>query len=161
MTPTTTAANRTVVHDSFTVERTYSHAVAKVFGAWADQAAKSQWFGDENITTSDYTLDFRVGGRESVSMTTHEGQLYTYDAVIMDIVDDSRIVHSYEMTVDGRRMSVSVATIEFFDASSADGSSTRLIMTEQGAFLDGLDTNADRAKGTAVLLEALGNRLDG
>jgi hypothetical protein len=38
---------------------------------------------------------------------------------------------------------------------------TRLVMTEQGAFLDGLDTNAQRAEGTAVLLDKLGEFLTG
>jgi hypothetical protein len=33
-------------------------------------------------------------------------------------------------------------------------------MTEQGAFLDGLDTNAARAEGTAELLDSLGRWLD-
>jgi uncharacterized protein YndB with AHSA1/START domain len=74
----------------------------------------------------------------------------------MDIVEDSRIVTSYEMTVDGRRMSVSVTTVEFF----VEGGSTRIILTEQGVFLDGLDTNAQRAEGTGEFLDALANFLD-
>ena len=81
---------------------------------------------------------------------------FTYDALYQDIVDDERIVYSYEMTMNGRRISVSVATLEFL----ADGGGTRLILTEQGAYLDGLDTNAARQQGTEELLDALGRYLD-
>jgi hypothetical protein len=48
-----------------------------------------------------------------------------------------------------------LATIEFI----ADGNDTHLILTEQGAFLNGLDTNAAREHGTGELLNALGRYL--
>ena len=148
--------NRTVVHDSFVIERYYKHPTNKVFAAWADGSAKSQWFGaDENIRVDAYTLDFRVGGREHLTAKAPDDALYTFDAVYQDIVEASRIVWSYEMTVDGRRMSVSVATVELHDE---DGG-TKLIMTEQGAFLDGLDTNDARAEGTREFLDTLGEFL--
>ena len=38
---------------------------------------------------------------------------------------------------------------------------TRLTYTEQGAYLDGLDTPEQREEGTAQLLDALGASLDG
>lgn len=38
---------------------------------------------------------------------------------------------------------------------------TRLIVTEQGAFLDGHDDAGSRERGTAQLLEALGRSLQG
>ncbi|MGN6609351.1 MAG: SRPBCC family protein [Jatrophihabitans sp.] len=147
----------TVVHDRFSIERVYRHARPKVFAAWTNSAAKSQWWGDEHIAVGAHTLDFRVGGREHVSATVPDGPTFTYDALYQDIVDGARIVTSYEMTMAGRRISVSVCTVEFFDA---DGGATRLVMTEQGAFLDGLDTNAARAEGTEGLLDALGTWLD-
>jgi len=37
---------------------------------------------------------------------------------------------------------------------------TRLVLTEQGVFLDGLDTAAQREEGTRSLLDALGVVLD-
>ena len=63
-----------VVHDSFTIERTYPAAPERVFAAWATQAAKSQWFGDaEEISTSAHTLDFRPGGREHLAIEAADG----------------------------------------------------------------------------------------
>ena len=55
-----------VVHDSFSIERSYPATPQRVFTAWASQTEKDRWFGagdDFLAVTSEYTLDFRVGGR--------------------------------------------------------------------------------------------------
>ena len=51
---------------------------------------------------------------------------------------------------------MSVATVEFLD----QGASTRLILTEQGVFLDGHDTAAQREEGTRGLLGSLARFLE-
>ena len=61
------------------------------------------------------------------------------------------------MHLNGRRISVSVATVEI----SGGPGGTQLILTEQGAFLDGLDTNEARHGGTKELLDKLGAFLSG
>lgn len=149
--------NRTVVHDTFVIDRKYPASPARVFSAFADPAAKVRWFDDPDIEQSaPHDIDFRVGGRESLRGDAPGGApTFTYDALYQDIVDNERIVYSYEISLAGKRISVSVATIEFI----ATGNGTRLILTEQGAFLDGLDTNAAREHGTRELLEALGRYL--
>jgi uncharacterized protein YndB with AHSA1/START domain len=141
-----------VVHDSFTLERTYPVAPEKVFAAWATIEAKQQWFGNEEgiEPVGDQTLDFRVGGREHFSAKA-EGKLYDFDATYCDIVENERIVWTYDMLMDGRRISVSLATVQL---SSVPGG-TQLVMTEQGAFLDGLDTNEQRREGTEQFLTNL------
>ena len=55
------------------------------------------------------------------------------------------------MHLDDKRISVSVATVEFKPA----GTGTRLIVTEQGAFLDGHDDADSRERGTRALLDNL------
>jgi uncharacterized protein YndB with AHSA1/START domain len=145
--------NRTVEHNTFVIERDYAASTGRVFAAFADPSQKIRWFGDDEIeTNATHTIDFRIGGRESLrGDAAGGGPTFTYDAVYQDIAVGSRIVYSYEMTMNGRRISVSVATIEFI----ATAVGTHLILTEQGAFLDGLDTNAIREQGTRELLEAL------
>ncbi len=68
---------------------------------------------------------------------------------------DERIVYAYEMHLDERKISISLTTFELKPA----GSGTRLIMTEQGAFLDGYDDAGSRERGSNFLLDALGNSL--
>jgi uncharacterized protein YndB with AHSA1/START domain len=145
-----------VVHDSFSIERSYPVAADKVFAAWATIDAKSQWFGNEEglEAVGEQTLDFRVGGREHFGAKA-EGKLYEFDATYCDIVDNERIVWTYDMHMDGRRISVSLATVEVRPVAGG----TNLVLTEQGAFLDGLDTNEARADGTRQFLDALGGYL--
>jgi hypothetical protein len=57
--------------------------------------------------------------------------------------------------LDDRKISVSLATLELKPA----GTDTRLVMTEQGAFLDGYDDAGSRERGTNFLLDALGQSL--
>ena len=98
--------------------------------------------GPDDWESSDHELDFRVGGREHVSGGPEGGPVHAYDAVIADIVANERIVTTYEMHMDDKRISVSVATMEFASA----GNGTWLTYTEQGAFLDGYDnTRVPRA----------------
>jgi uncharacterized protein YndB with AHSA1/START domain len=146
---------RSVTHATFVIERTYAASPARVFQAFADPAIKSRWFGSDDGTTTQYELDFRIGGHE-ISRASVANNVYLYDACFQDIVADERIITTYEMFMDGARISVSVATVEL----RSEGSATRLVFTEQGAFLDGLDTPAQREHGTRELLEALGVELE-
>lgn len=147
---------RSVIHDTFVIERTYPASPARVFAAWADPAIKSRWFGGpEEWGPSEFDLDFRIGGREISRGGPVGGPLHAYDARYYDIVSDERIVYAYDMHIDETRISVSVATVELKPA----GAGTRLIFTEQGAYLDGHDTSAERRHGTGELLDALGVEL--
>ncbi|MGZ4140368.1 MAG: SRPBCC domain-containing protein, partial [Actinomycetota bacterium] len=79
----------------------------------------------------------------------------SFDALIQDIVPNERIITTYEMQIDGVRISVSVATVEL----EPEGSGTRLVYTEQGAFLDAFDNPAQREEGTRELLGKLDEAL--
>ncbi len=144
------------VHATMTLERAYPVPRSRVFAAWADPEVKARWFGEPGSEDEALVIDFREGGRETAS-GRFDGKLYTYEAVYRDIVDDERIVWTYEMAVDGQRMSVSVATVELTD--EADG--TRLVYTEQGVYLDGLDKPEWREQGTGDQLNRLGEVLAG
>ncbi len=153
---------RSVIHDTFSIERTYPAAPSRVFAAFASREAKDAWgdTGDLDPAESDTgsgEFDFRPGGRERFGFT-YESRTYGYDALYYDIVPDQRIVYGYEMYADGARISVSVATIEF----TKSGDSTALTWTEQGAYLDGIDGTqapALREEGTTEMLDGLARYL--
>ncbi len=150
-------SERSTEHATFVIERSYDAAAARVFGAWASAEAKSAWFGPRDGGGPGIELEFREGGRERFVASGPNGDTYTYSALYQDIVEDRRIVYTYEMYRGEERISVSVATIELADA----GGSTRLTLTEQGVFLDGHDTVAAREHGTRALLEQLAGALEG
>ena len=147
---------RSVRHASFVVERRYDAAPRRVFAAWADPEAKRRWFeGPGEWRTAEHMLDFRVGGREINRVGPPGGPLHTFDARYHDIVAGRRIVYSYEMYLDERRISISLVTVELV----ADGPGTALTFTEQGAFLDGVETPEAREAGIRELLDALAAEL--
>lgn len=149
-------SERSVVHSTFVIERVYPVAPAKVYFALSDPAAKKRWFVDpDNPMPSRHEMDFRVGGKEVNAGCPSDGQMHFYNAVYQDIVPNRRIVYSYELLFGETRVSVSLATIELI----AEGKGTRLVLTEQGAFFDGIDTPATREHGTGELLDALGAAL--
>jgi uncharacterized protein YndB with AHSA1/START domain len=148
-------SERSIEHATFVVERTYAAPPQRVFNAWADPTAKARWFAGSDEERGDYELDFRVGGRETSRGSASDGQVYTYEARYQDIVPDQRIVYAYDMYRDATRISVSLATVEL----KAEEVGTRLIYTEQGAFLDGEDKPQFREQGTGSLLDALGSEL--
>ena len=148
----------TVSHDTFVIERVYAAPVDRVYAAWADPVTKARWFaGSADALGAGYRLDFRVGGTEVNRGGPPGGPVYTYESTFRDIVPGERIVSTYEMAADGDRISVSVATVEFL----ADGDGTRLVLTEQGVFLDGRDTAAQREEGTRAMLGSLATLLAG
>jgi len=145
---------RSVTHSTWTLERTYDAPPTRVFKAWADKDAKAQWFGGGEELQWD--LDFRTGGREVNIGRMDSGMVFSLEVLYQDIVPDERIVYSYEMKMDDARISVSLATVQL----EAAGDGTRLTFTEQGAYLDGLDTPDQREHGTGELLNALGKSLE-
>ena len=149
--------DRSVNHTTFVIERRYGADPAKVFGAWADAAAKEIWMDDPDYKSDgiDYELDFRVGGHERFGGVTPEGSRYRYDARYYDIVPDLRIVYCCEMFSGDDRASVSLVTVEIVPGEEG----TRLTYTEQAAFLDGIDKPEGREEGTASMLDNLGTYL--
>lgn len=148
---------RSVVHATFTVERVYDASPARLFAAFAEPAAKRRWFaeGGEDWEVESFEMDFRVGGFERSRFRFRGGPLITNDTVFQDIVPDERIIIAYWMTIGGAPISASLATMEF----RPEGARTRLVFTEQDAFLDGYDNADARKEGTGELLESLAREL--
>lgn len=145
------------VHDTIVVERTYPATPARVFEAWRDPAIKRQWFTEgENWHIDEYELDLRPGGREYARFRFGDGDESINETAYVDVVPNHRIVMAYSMFVAGKRISVSLGTVEFLPS----GRGTRLLYTEQAVFLDGLDGAESRRAGWQELLAALATSLE-
>jgi uncharacterized protein YndB with AHSA1/START domain len=109
------------------------------------------------VGTNEHHQDFRVGGREIDRGGPKGGPIHAFEGYYHDIVPDRRIVFAYDLKIDGKRMSVSLVTVEI----APEGAGARLSFTEQVAFFDGFqDGAADRERGTRDLLDALGREVE-
>jgi uncharacterized protein YndB with AHSA1/START domain len=151
------SAPGSVVHAVFHIDRTFTASPKRVFQAFADPAAKARWFSGTpgKWQELERVMDFRVGGRELARGKWTDGPVTTFDAIYHDILPEQRIIYSYNMFVDARKLSVSLATIQI----RAAGGGTQLRISEQGAFLDGYEDGGSRERGTGELMERLGATL--
>jgi uncharacterized protein YndB with AHSA1/START domain len=152
---------RTITCNTFTIERTLATSVERVFEAFSVANQKARWLAplDDEAPGEAFThaeFDFKVGGHERFNFVEEDGRKMRYDATFYDIVPTQRIVYSYEMYSNDSRISISVASIQFLEAANT----TTLVWTEQGAFLDGLDTSDLREGGTSWLLDNMAEYLD-
>ncbi len=148
------------VHRTFSVERTYAASPARVFAAFADPTTKRRWFAEgPGFEVDDFTLDFRVGGFERTRFRATGGAPGRNDTLFLDIVPDERIVFAYSLSLSlsagDVRASAALTTVEL----AAAGGGTRLLLTEQVAFLDGVDGAASRRQGWGALLDRLGEAI--
>lgn len=148
---------RSVVHATFHLERVYDGPAARVWTALTDAQAKARWFvgPDGQWELIERRMDVRVNGRERLKGRWQGGVVSTFDALYHDVVPGERLVYAYDMYLDDTKISVSLATLQL----KPEGGRTRLVVTEQGAFLDGYDDAGKREHGTGLLLDALGASL--
>ncbi len=109
------------IHDHFTIDRTFPHSPARVFAAFSSEEGKEKWFSGPNPLwdRTGREFDFRVGGIETIEGRWKSGTVSRMELVYHDIVPDARIVYAYAMLIDGRKISVSLTSIELF--AEADG----------------------------------------
>jgi uncharacterized protein YndB with AHSA1/START domain len=145
-----------VVHRTFSVERAYPAPPARVFAAFANPETKRRWVAEgPGVEVDELTLDFRVGGFERTRFRFIGGAPMRNDTLFLDIVPDERIVFAYSLTAEEVRTSAALTTVEL----AAEGGGTRLLLTEQVTFLDGVDGTASRQRGWGGLLDRLGDAI--
>ncbi len=152
-----------VTHATFTVERSFKAAPATVFQALSDPAIKRQWFaGHDHTELVAFESDFRPGGTQHLGYkfgdnSPFPGVALTDDGIFQAIVPGSRIVITSRMAIGGAPMSVSLTTFELVP----NGEGTELLCTNQVAFFENADGPVMREHGWRVLLDKLGEVIEG
>lgn len=145
------------VRGAFSLERTFKATPAQAFKAFTDERAKSRWFGGDGITMVERSMDVRPGGREVAVGQWKSGLTSRFDALYFDVVPERRLVYAYEMHLDGRKISVSLACVEI----EPHAVGVKLKVSEQAVFLDGYDDNGARERGTNMLMDKLVATIEG
>jgi uncharacterized protein YndB with AHSA1/START domain len=154
-------AERSVVHNTFVIERGFPKRPERVFAAFADPSKKRRWFAEgENSEVEEFVMEFRVGGSERIKSrfkagTPFPGVGLTNEGTFLDIVPNTRIVTASRMVLGDRPISASLVTIELLPADLG----TTLVCTHQAAFFEGADGPQLREEGWRKLLEQLAKEL--
>ncbi|MGE0046324.1 MAG: SRPBCC family protein [Hyphomonadaceae bacterium] len=149
-------AEQKVWHGTISIAREYRASPQRVFAALTLEDAKLRWFASgEGFETFEYSVESKEGGREIWRGAYQGGAEITNHGLYYDVVENERLIWAYEMHIGGARISVSLSTIEL----TPNGSGTRLMLTEQGAYLTGPGDIPSREQGLRELLEALAREL--
>ena len=144
----------TLIHDTFTLDRTYDTILAEVWRAWVDPEIRAKWFrAPEGWQLLERKLELRPGGQEILHGRMPNGTETRFVSTFHVIAPERHIVSAYDMHVGGSQMSVTLATLDL----EPSGTSTRLRYTEQSVYFDGNpESPIGRKRGTSWHLDNLG-----
>jgi len=144
---------RSIKHSSFVIERRLDYGPELVYRAWTQKDAKARWFNGPADKWQEEVreMDVRAGGRDVLIGKFVDGSESRFESQYFDVVPEKRLVYAYDMYWQGKKISVSLACIEFVAA----GKGTKLVVTEQQAFLDGFEDAGGRERGTKQLMDNL------
>jgi uncharacterized protein YndB with AHSA1/START domain len=152
-----------IIHNTFAINRIYPKAPEVVFAAFADPEKKKRWYGESpSHKIEEFVMDFRAGGSERFRYRFNEGsplagKILSNEGKYEEIVMNRSIVISSSMSVEGKRVSVSLVTIELLPAAGG----TELICTHQGAFFEGSGGPEMREMGWRTLFDRLATEVAG
>jgi len=140
------------LHATLIFERDIPASVEKVFAAFADPAARSEWGAPSDTAVVIYDeAEFREGGMDRFRCGSKANPNIHGVTRYLDIVADRRVVSSETISMDGKRLCASLTTLEF----AANGDATRLTNTTQLASFIGDDMVRGHETGTNASLDNL------
>jgi uncharacterized protein YndB with AHSA1/START domain len=140
------------LHRTLIFERDLLGSPEAVFAVIADPVARSLWGVPSDTAVVIYDqVDFREGGQDRFRCGPRVRPNIHGITHYLDIVPSHRVVSSETIVVDGRRLCVSLSTVELI----AQGSGTRLTNTTQLASFIGEDMVKGHTSGTNASLDNL------
>lgn len=142
----------TTLHATLIFERDVPAPIEKVFAAFADPVARSEWGAPSDTAVVIYDeADFREGGQDRFRCGSRGNPNIRGTTRYLDIVTNRRVVSSEAISMDGRRLCASLTTLEL----AAHGDTTRLTNTTQIASFIGEDMVKGHETGTNASLDNL------
>lgn len=125
-----------VAHETLVFERRLRASPDAVFAAYADVDARARWSAPSATAAVVYSsADFRVDGTDAFRCGRSDDLRFAGVVRYVDIRDGRRIVYCEVIATSDAPLSASLVTWEL----SADGSGTRLVVTDQVTSFVGMD----------------------
>jgi len=87
------------------ISRNYGVTPEKVWRAWTDPQALSQWFGHAKPETTLAEVDLRVGGRYRIAFAGSTGEMNEVSGVYQEVVPNRRLVFTWAFKSTPERVS--------------------------------------------------------
>jgi uncharacterized protein YndB with AHSA1/START domain len=140
------------VHATLVFERELLAPAEAVFAAFADPVKRVQWGTPSDTAVLIYDeADFREGGQDRFRCGSKSNPNIHGVTRYLDIILNRRIVSSESITMDGRRLCVSLSTLEL----TPDGLKSKLKNTTQLCSFIGQDMVNGHTTGTNASLDNL------
>jgi uncharacterized protein YndB with AHSA1/START domain len=96
-------ASATPADRELTITRLFAAPRALVFAAWTKDEHLAHWSGPEGFTTTEHSMDLRVGGEFRACLRSPEGTDHRLRGVYREIVPPERLVftHAWEDAAGG------------------------------------------------------------
>lgn len=110
-----------------TLERTYDASPEKVWQAWTDPALLKQWWGPDNVTIPECTVDLKVGGTFSITMEAGEamgpykGTLWPMVATYTIIEPNSKLSYEAQAWTEGMKEETTIDQTTEVSFAEEDG----------------------------------------
>jgi uncharacterized protein YndB with AHSA1/START domain len=142
-------------HATIILERVYPAPLERVFSEFADPVARARWSPPSNDALIYDQTDFRAGGRDLFRCGPKNNPKFCGETSYHLIVPNKCVVSTETVDADGRRLAVSLNTLEF----EAKGEGTKLKLTVQIVSLAGAGIIAGYESGNKSALDNLADHL--
>jgi uncharacterized protein YndB with AHSA1/START domain len=92
---------------TLSINRTYAVSAEKVWHAWTDPQALTQWFGPgepSSVTLAD--MDVRAGGRYHIAFKTQDGEEHHVSGIYQEVVEARKLVFTWAWQSTPERVSL-------------------------------------------------------
>jgi uncharacterized protein YndB with AHSA1/START domain len=140
------------LHATLVFEREIPAPIQKVFAAFADPLARTEWGAPSDTAVVIYDeADFREGGQDRFRCGSKADPNIHGMTRYLEIIANRRVVSSETIVMDGKRLCASLTTLEL----TADREKTKLKSTTQLASFIGEDMVRGHETGTNASLDNL------
>jgi uncharacterized protein YndB with AHSA1/START domain len=142
-------------HATISIERFYPAPIERVFSEFADPVARSRWSAPSSDVLVYDEADFRQGGRDVFRCGPPNDLKFRGETTYHLIVPNQRVVSSETMDTGGKRLAVSLSTLDL----EPTGAGVTLRLTVQIVSLVGPDMIEAFESGNKSALENLARHL--